>query len=74
LDQIGLAYAYNKIDEVAVGEPLSHKNEQIIEGYWAWGIGNMLTITPDIQFYINPALNQKSEYGVATSLRATVFF
>lgn len=74
LDQIGLAYAYNKIDEQAVGEPLVHKAEQVIEAYWAWGIGSMLTITPDIQMYINPALNQKSDYGFATSLRATMFF
>ena len=74
LDQIGLAYAYNKIDEAAVGEPLEHKAEQIVEAYWAWGIGDMLTITPDVQLYINPALNQKSDYGFATSLRATVFF
>lgn len=74
LDQIGLAYAYNKIDEAAVGEPISHKAEQIVEAYWAWGIGDLLTITPDIQLYINPALNQKSDYGVVTSLRATLFF
>lgn len=74
LDQIGLAYAYNKIDEVAVGETLSSDAEQVIEAYWAWGIGDMLTITPDVQLYINPALNSKSDYGVVTSLRATVFF
>ena len=74
LDQIGLAYAYNKIDEAAVGAPIEHKAEQIVEAYWAWGIGDMLTITPDVQLYINPALNQKSDYGFATSLRATVFF
>ncbi|MCM1322587.1 MAG: carbohydrate porin [Acetobacter sp.] len=74
LDQIGLAYAYNKIDEKAVGQSLKHKSEQIIEAYWAWGLGDMLTITPDVQLYINPALNQKSDYGIATSLRATVFF
>ena len=74
LDQIGLAYAYNKVDEAAIGEPLAHKAEQVVEAYWAWGIGDMLTITPDVQLYINPALNQKSEYGVVTSLRATVFF
>lgn len=74
LDQIGLAYAYNKLDEKAVGEPLRHKAEQVIEAYWAWGIGDMLTLTPDVQMYINPALNQKSDYGFVTSLRATVFF
>ena len=74
LDQIGIAYAYNKIDEDAVGEGLIHKAEQIVEAYWAWGIGSMLTITPDVQIYINPALNQKADYGFATSLRATVMF
>lgn len=74
LDQIGVAYAYNKIDEKAVGEKLAHNAEQVIEAYWAWGIGDMLTITPDVQFYINPALNAKSDVGVVTSLRATVFF
>ena len=74
LDQIGLAYAYNKLDEKAVGEKLNHKSEQVIEAYWAWGIGDMLTITPDVQLYINPALNQKSDYGFATGVRATVFF
>lgn len=74
LDQIGLAYAYNKIDEKAVGENLNHKAEQVIEAYWAWGVGDMLTITPDIQMYINPALNQKSDYGFATSIRATLMF
>lgn len=74
LDQIGVAYAYNKLDEAAVGEKLNHKAEQVIEAYWAFGIGSMLTVTPDVQLYINPALNQKSDYGFATSLRATVFF
>ena len=74
LDQIGLSYAYNKIDEDAVGEEIYHDYEQIIEAYWAWGISKWVTITPDFQFYINPALNQKSDYGTAASLRLSVFF
>ena len=73
LDQIGVAYAYNKINEEAVGEALSHDAEQVIEAYWAIGIANLATITPDVQFYINPALNQKSDYGTAVSLRFTLF-
>ena len=73
LDQIGLAYAYNKINEEAVGETLSHDAEQVIEAYWAIGISNWATITPDVQFYINPALNPKSDYGTAVSLRLTLF-
>ena len=74
LDQIGLAYAYNKIDEKAVGSKTYHKAEQIVEAYWAWGISKWATITPDFQFYINPALNKKSDYGSVSSLRLTVFF
>lgn len=74
LDQIGLAYAYNKIDETAVGTKTYHNAEQVIETYWAWGISKWATITPDIQLYINPALNQKSDYGLAGSLRLTLFF
>ena len=73
LDQIGLGYAYNKINEEAVGEPLAHDAEQVVEAYWAWGISKWATITPDVQFYINPALNQKSDYGTAVSLRLTLF-
>ncbi|MBQ2810598.1 MAG: carbohydrate porin [Alphaproteobacteria bacterium] len=73
LDQIGLAYAYNKINEEAVGEALSHDAEQVIEAYWAIGISKWATITPDVQFYINPALNPKSDYGTAVSLRLTLF-
>ena len=74
LDQIGLAYAYDKIDADAVGENLAHDAEHIIEAYWAWGISKWATLTPDIQFYIHPALNQNSDYGTATSLRLTVMF
>lgn len=74
LDQIGLAYAYNDIDEKAVGAELAHNGEQVLETYWAWGISKWATITPDLQFYIHPALNAKSDYGTAVSLRLSVFF
>ena len=74
LDQIGLAFAYNKIDEKAVGAKISHNSEKIIETYWAWGISKWATITPDIQFYIDPAQNQKSDYATVFSLRASIFF
>ena len=74
LDQIGLAFAYNQIDEDAVGSPLSHDSEKIIETYWAWGISKWMTVTPDIQFYIDPAENQKSDYATVFTLRTTFFF
>lgn len=74
LDQIGLAYAYNHIDETAVGSEIYHSAEQVIEAYWAWGIGKWATLTPDIQMYINPALRQGSDYGFATTMRLSLFF
>ena len=74
LDQIGFAAAYNKVDKKAVGEDLSHDAETVLEAYWAWGISKWMTITPDVQFYINPALNSKSDTATVFSLRASVFF
>lgn len=74
LDQIGLAFAYNKIDQKAVGSDLFHDAEKVIETYWAWGISKWMTITPDIQFYIDPAENAKSDYATVFTLRSTFFF
>ena len=74
LDQIGAAYAYNDIDETAVGEPLSDSGEHVLEAYWTWGISKWAALTPDIQFYIHPALNHKSNYATVASLRFNVYF
>lgn len=73
LDQIGFGYALNKVNEEAVGAPLAHDTEHVLETYWSVGFSNWMTITPDLQFYIHPALNQKSDYGTAVSLRLTLF-
>ncbi|MBO7243954.1 MAG: carbohydrate porin [Alphaproteobacteria bacterium] len=72
LDQIGFAYAFNKIDKEVMQS--QRKFENVLEGYWSWGIGSNLIVTPDIQFYIHPALNQKSKTATVTSLRATFMF
>jgi carbohydrate-selective porin OprB len=53
---------------------LAHDAETVLEAYWAWGISKWMTITPDVQFYINPALNSKSDTATVFSLRASVFF
>ena len=74
LDQAGLAFAYNKIDEAAAGERLAHDSEKIVEAYYAFGISKWMTVTPDVQLYIDPALNEKSDYGAAFSLRFSFFF
>lgn len=73
LDQIGLAAAVNKLDKGVNGAG-SRSVENVLEGYWAWGVSSFMTITPDIQFYINPGLNQKSNTATVASIRATMMF
>ena len=73
LDQIGLATALNKLNKSA--NPTGTRSfETVLESYWAWGISSFLTITPDVQFYINPGLNKKSKTATVASLRATLMF
>ena len=73
LDQIGAAYAYNDIDETAVGEPLNESGEHVIEAYWTWGITKWAALTPDIQFYIHPTIGA-SDYATVASLRFNLYF
>lgn len=74
LDQIGLAAAYNKISTAGAGSKIYHDAETVLEGYYAFGAGSYATITPDVQFYINPAGNAKSDYDTVFSLRLSLFF
>lgn len=73
LDQIGLAVAMNKLNKGVNGSG-TRSVENVFEAYWVWGISNFLTITPDIQFYVNPGANQKVHTATVASLRATVMF
>ena len=73
LDQIGFATAVNKINKDVVGDD-ARAYETVLETYWAWGVGNWLTITPDIQLYINPALDRSQDTATVTSVRTTFMF
>ncbi len=76
LDQIGIAYAYNQINTDASNGNTSflRNHESTLEAYWAWGVSNMMTITPDVQLYFDPGNNTNTDYGVASTLRLTVMF
>ncbi len=76
LDQIGVAYAYNQLntDSNNGNTSFERDHESTLEAYWAWGISNMVTITPDVQLYFDPGNNTKTDYGVASTLRLTVMF
>lgn len=73
LDQIGLAAAFNKLNETTNGAG-TRAWENVLEAYWAWGFSQYLTLTPDIQFYINPGLNTDQKTATVVSLRATFMF
>jgi hypothetical protein len=73
LDQIGLAVAVNKLNKKINGAG-TRSVENVFEAYWAWGVSSVLTITPDIQFYVNPGENKKSDTATVASIRATLMF
>ena len=74
LDQIGFATAINKLNRKVNGEN-SRAVETVFEGYWAWGISNFMTLTPDVQFYINPGQDKDNSHTATVfSLRATLMF
>lgn len=74
LDQIGFATAVNKTNKKVVSSDNIRSYETLLELYWAWGVGNWLTITPDVQFYINPALDASKNFATVASLRTTFMF
>ena len=73
LDQIGLATAFNKLNQDINGTG-TRSWENVIEGYYAFGISNFMTLTPDFQFYINPGADLNRNTAFAASLRATLMF
>ena len=74
LDQIGFATAITKVNKEVTG-PTSRSVETVMEGYLSLGISNFLILTPDVQFYINPAENTDNKHNATVvSMRATLMF
>lgn len=73
LDQIGLAASVNKINKSVAGND-TRDYETVLETYWAVGFGNWMTLTPDLQFYIHPALDTSQKTATVASIRTTFMF
>ena len=73
LDQAGVAVAMNKLNKAANG-PGTRSWETVLETYMAFGISSFATLTPDVQFYINPGATTKHNSATVVSLRATLMF
>lgn len=73
LDAITLGVAYNRLSKKALGNPTHYRdNETAIELQWVWGIGQFVTITPDIQLYPKAALDPEQGLTTVVSLRTTI--
>ncbi len=73
LDQFGLAVAVNKLNKSMLPQN-TRSVESVIEGYYAFGISNFMTLTPDIQVYINPGQDPSNNLALVGSVRATLMF
>jgi len=74
LDQIGLGVAWDQAAKPPTN-PQNARNEWVIEAYWAWTFfRGWLQISPDLQLYLNPALNPGQNTALAYTLRSLVSF
>lgn len=71
-DQLGIGYAYNRVNQNSTTKPLYHKYEQTLEIYYHYPIAQNISVRPDIQFYINPAFDKKTSVPMIFSLGLSV--
>ena len=72
-DAITLGVSYNRLDKMALGTPAFWRDyENAIEMQWVWGIGTLITITPDIQFYPKAAVGNGHKFVTVAGLRAAI--
>ena len=72
-DAILLGVAYNRLSEAGLGYPTyMHTAETAVELQWIWGIGKLITLSPDLQIYPRAGLNEKNQFTTVIGLRTTV--
>ncbi|MBO5911251.1 MAG: carbohydrate porin [Elusimicrobiaceae bacterium] len=72
-DAILLGVAYNRLSPAGQGYPnYMRSGETALELAWVWGIGKLVTITPDLQLYPRAAFNNQKEFATVVGLRTTV--
>lgn len=72
-DAVTLGVAYNRADGEALGyPPYWRSGETAVELQWVWGIGTLMTLTPDVQFYPDAGLAQGHPFVTVASLRTTI--
>lgn len=72
-DAIIAGVAYNDLSRRAYDNlPGMRDNEMAFEIQWIWGIGNWITITPDLQFYPKVGLDRSHDSATVVGLRTTI--
>ena len=72
-DQVGLGFFWNKANR-SVEQDLAHDGEWGAELYYNYTLFRGLQVTPDIQFYFNPALQPRGGPAAVFSIHTTAFF
>ena len=70
-DAIIAGIAYNELSKQAYAGA-ARDQEMALELQWIWGIGNWITITPDIQFYPKAGLANHTREVTVVGLRTTI--
>jgi carbohydrate-selective porin OprB len=73
LDQAGIGLAWNKTNLSAVQEPV-RRSEQLAELYYNFAVFKAMSVTPDVQVYVNPALAPQTSVAAVFTLRTTFNF
>lgn len=72
-DAIIAGVAYNRLSEAGMGYPAyMRSSEMAVELQWIWGIGQLITITPDLQLYPNAGLDKHQGLTTVIGLRTTI--
>lgn len=73
-DQIGVAMAWNATNMNFYQGTYVRPSETMVEAYWAFSIYRTFLLTPNVQFYFQPALTPNNNVAAVFSFRATQFF
>ena len=72
-DALLLGVAYNRLSQAGQGNPpFMRAAETAVEVAWVWGIGKLVTLTPDVQFYPRASLNEDKKFVTVVGIRTTV--
>lgn len=72
-DAIITGMAYNRLSDSGMGyPPFMHPEEIVTEIQWVWGIGKMLTVTPDFQMSPRAGLSSRKKTTYTVGLRTTL--